>query len=417
MIGPILAALLTFQAIDAERPSALERPEALGAAAQVINDPARERPFRILIVGDSHTAADHISGALRERLQSRFGASARGVIQPALPFEGQTLRQASITYDGVTAFQGGDADQAAGLTGFIGRVSAGGGLALSVEPEAAFDRLTLCYLAEPGAGSVTVRMGSAEAGFTADAGERGPRCETVSSEVVQYAQVVIVGQPVRLFSWAAERSAGGGVSLSNLGVIGEQAGGLLSRDARVLQTELDAYRPDLVILAVGTNEGFDDRLDAADYARTYRDVLGLLRRLAPDAAILAVGPPDAATLRPDLYRAGGFDFYDLCFPLSEAERADYDRLVADRDPVLARWYAPPSLSIVRDIQRQAAAEAGVAFWDWEARMGGACSIDRMLRADPPAARSDHVHFNRVGGEVVGGWLADDLILAFGGEGD
>ena len=69
-----------MQPIPPIEQSALQNPQALRAAGEVLNDPGRTRPFSILVVGDSHSAADHISGALRERLQARHGASGRGVV-------------------------------------------------------------------------------------------------------------------------------------------------------------------------------------------------------------------------------------------------------------------------------------------------------------------------------------------------
>lgn len=412
MIGAILAAVLSMQAIGPQDQSALEHPQALQRAGATLNDPGRQRPFSILILGDSHSAADHISGALRERLQARYGTSARGVVQASSPFVGHSTRQLSI--EGLGPALSGSGDQAAGLGGFIGRPASGSVLRLSAEPQAAFDTVTVCYLAEPGAGELRIDIAGSTRTIWADSAVREPRCEAASAGWPQTQADVQVSGSVRLFSLSSSRSTGGGVSVSNLGVIGAQVGSLLSRDSRVLEAELRAYAPDMILLAFGTNEGFDDDLDAYEYTAEYREALALLRRLAPRSTIVAVGPPDAATLRPDLYRRGGFDRYDLCFPLSEDERANYAGLVAARDETLARWYAPPSLAVVRRIQRQAAAEAGIAFWDWEARMGGPCSIDRMLRADPPAARSDHVHFNTVGGSMIGGWLADDLIAAFDG---
>ena len=59
--------------------STLENGERLAPAAQVLSDPARERPFHILILGDSHHAADHIAGAFRARLQAEHGSACRTV--------------------------------------------------------------------------------------------------------------------------------------------------------------------------------------------------------------------------------------------------------------------------------------------------------------------------------------------------
>ena len=124
-----------------------------------------------------------------------------------------------------------------------------------------------------------------------------------------------------------------------------------------------------------------------------------------------VGPPDAETIRPDIPEDGVRNKGFACAPLSSAERADYSALVARRDPALARWYAPPNLSLVRDAERQAAAASGAAFWDWGGRMGGDCSAHAWRQLDPPAMRGDHVHFTSEGGDAVAALLYADLMAA------
>lgn len=398
--------------------STLENGERLAPAAQVLSDPARERPFHILILGDSHHAADHISGAFRARLQAEHGSAGRGVLPAGLPYDGFTVRQASLAFSGVRAVSRRDGDQSAGLSGFVGVTQPGARIDISTEPEAAFDRLTVCYLAEPGAGVLEVSAGGEIRQVFAEAGIAEPRCEQLDlTSRTTFASVAARDRQVRIFSWAATTQTGGGVTVSNLGVIGETVRSLLSRDGRVLRAEMQAYRPDLILLAFGTNEGFERDFDEAEYAGSYLEALNLLRAVAPGAAILAMGPPDAAMTRPDLYYDGVDQPIDYCFPLTPDELANYDALVAARDPGLERWYAPPALGRVREIQRRVANEAGVAFWDWEARMGGPCSVDRWFREEPPAARGDHVHFNRLGGDRIGGWLAEDLLAALSGGAD
>ncbi len=101
-----------------------------------------------------------------------------------------------------------------------------------------------------------------------------------------------------------------------------------------------------------------------------------------------------------------------CAPLTPAEAAAYPRLVAERSPALARWYAPPRLAEVREAQRRAAARAGAAFWDWSARMGGDCSAHRLSRPEIKLVRGDHIHFTTAGGDRVGALLFEDLMAAW-----
>jgi hypothetical protein len=103
----------------------------------------------------------------------------------------------------------------------------------------------------------------------------------------------------------------------------------------------------------------------------------------------------------------GFD----CAALTPSEVAGYDGLVAEKSPQLARWYPPPSLDVVRQAERKAAAAEGVAFWDWQEREGGPCSAHRLAHAYNQLVRGDHVHFNSEGGDMVAGLLFHDLASA------
>src|SRR5690606_34164673 len=145
---------------------------------------------------------------------------------------------------------------------------------------------------------------------------------------------------------------GPGVAVSALGVIGSTLADLAARDPEVVRAELTAWRPDLIVLAFGTNEGFDPFLDPGAYETLLRGQIERMRALVPQADILILGAPDAQ--RPE---GGG-----TC---------------GDETGV---WRIPRELPLVRDVQRRVAADMGVAFWDWHARMGGDCSAHRLATA-------------------------------------
>ncbi|MDB5688278.1 MAG: lipase, partial [Sphingomonas bacterium] len=71
-------------------------------------------------------------------------------------------------------------------------------------------------------------------------------------------------------------------------------------------------------------------------------------------------------------------------------------------------FPPAGLASVRGVQRRVAASLNLAFWDWEARMGGPCSAPGWVRATPPLMRGDYVHFNSAGGREIAGRLDADL---------
>jgi hypothetical protein len=74
-----------------------------------------------------------------------------------------------------------------------------------------------------------------------------------------------------------------------------------------------------------------------------------------------------------------------------------------------RLFAPPALAAVRRIQREVAGDLHIAWWDWQARMGGECSAVRWTEAG--LMRADHVHFRTAGGAIVARALQDDLVRA------
>ena len=199
--------------------------------------------------------------------------------------------------------------------------------------------------------------------------------------------------------------------LSNLGVVGTQLSDFAGRDDLALAAEFEAYRPDLILLAFGVNEGYHSAVDGAAYEALLRQQIERLRRLAPGAAILVMGAPDANTVRPDIYGTGKAAAFG-CAPLSPDEIADFDRLVAERSPRLARWFPPAGLETIRTAQRRAAEEEGVAFWDWGARMGGPCSAHALVKAEPPLMRGDHIHFTAEGGQWLGALFDTDFEAAY-----
>jgi len=207
------------------------------------------------------------------------------------------------------------------------------------------------------------------------------------------------GTPVRIVQFGDSHTAGGDIEASFLWrlrgrfeghEIGLKAYGLVGATLSAMaQTEPllapEDATPDLVIVAYGTNDGFDDLLDPAAYEAQLRAQVQRVRTAAPRASILILGAPEA--MRGD---GGG-----TC--PADAER---------------RWKAPDMLSVVRDVQYRVAASTGVAFWDWKGRMGGDCSAFALTQGDNPLMRGDHVHFTRAGGDWIGSLLFADLMSAY-----
>ncbi len=344
----------------------------------------RPSPVHIVQIGDSHTAGDRITGKLRAALQARFGDGGRGVLPPGVPWDGYAPLQVEVRADGWTT-------TLAPLAGHAGYVRAGVGLtgvqAITVRPESALT------IRRETASSAPLRIGLCGEGpgrllVTADdqtwaVGFDGDRCPSLlaagSAQRIELRALdgTLSLDDVRLTNTAA------GVELSNLGVVGATLRDLAARDQGVVARELAAWRPALIILAFGTNEGFDDGLDARAYEALLRGQVTRLRRLAPGASMMILGAPDA--LRNGAVNGCSAD---------------------------GRRAPPPSLAVVRDVQGRVAADMGVAFWDWHGRMGGDCSADRLATRGEPFMLRDRVHFNAVGSDWIGGVLNADLMAAY-----
>jgi len=341
-------------------PSALSGAEALApffVALAAVKAGRRHTPVQILQIGDSHTASDYIASGARVRLQARFGEGGRGVLPPGTPFGGYAPFQVEVTQsDGwrvEPSHPPGASPGPFGLSGWrLISTKPGASITLTADPEAAFDRATVCGLAAPGSGALSVSAGAEGGEFSFAAPSPTPLCRSISF-AARSRQLQLTAQrgPVALTSFGTSRATGG-VMLSNLGISGAELGEFAARDDALLKAEFAAYAPDLIVLAFGTNEGFRRDLDPVAYEQLVRAQIRRLKALAPGAAILLLGPGDANTVRPDIPEDGVHDLNFACAPLTEGETAHYAALIADHSPALARWYPPPTLGQAREAERR-----------------------------------------------------------------
>jgi len=349
-------------------------------------------PVHILQIGDSHTAGDNITQGWRSRLQAAHGNGGRGVLAAGKPYQGY------ITW-GVTASQSAgwrvnatfgsryqDGGAPLGISGFTQTVSAAGETVgvTADSPDQNFDRVILCAIAQPGGGTFILRLGGEEHRWSLDAPTTQPACRAVDSQYPVGSASITTEDAgiVSITSFGTFRRRGG-VVLSNVGVVGSQLSHFGRTSDAVLRAEFAAYRPDLIVLAYGTNEGFSPSGSGDGFENSIRAQVQRIRRLAgANVPIMLLGAPDAGTSNAGL--SGGLS----CGP---------------------GWYEPRLLSVVRDSQIRVARSLHLAFWNWAAAMGGRCaSFQWVLTAQ---MRTDHVHFTRPGGDRIGALLDADIARA------
>ena len=105
-LGVVAALTLTGETFAQTPPQAAPGADGLSGAEtlapffkalEAVKSGARTRPVHIIQLGDSHSAADHITGALRARLQANFGEGGRGALPPGRPFAAYAPRQVEVS--------------------------------------------------------------------------------------------------------------------------------------------------------------------------------------------------------------------------------------------------------------------------------------------------------------------------------
>lgn len=148
-----------------------------------------------------------------------------------------------------------------------------------------------------------------------------------------------------------------GVLLSSLGINGATLN-MLNKWGADWHASLQALQPDLLILAYGTNEAFNDELDLDQYhSQLTRHLLQQLRAQHSHTALLIVGAPD---------------------------------VIKHPSAINCEQRRPAQLTQVQAIQQQVAREQQTLFWDWQAMMGGRCSFSDWQAQGH--AQPDGVHF-------------------------
>jgi lysophospholipase L1-like esterase len=355
----------------------------LNRALAELSAGTRREAVRILWLGDSHTAADYLTGALRARLEKRFGVGGPGFVRVGLkpyrhtqvrwacdgPWKIEPTQPARRTPfdDGVFGLggmralpQGGPAQASFELSpGSVnGRLH--WQLWFSLAAGESF-RLTLGGVSQV----VTLASPVAElpgAGFVSLALESAP------SDKLEL--LTLAGSP-RFYGLIAEGSEPG-VVLDTVGIDGARLATTLAWGEASFEAAVRARAPSLVAFAFGTNEAFDaDKIDK--YRAQYRELLGRVRLATPDADCLIVGPPDALAI------AGG----------SERRVSELDAL-----------------------QSSLSAELGCAFVSQLRIMGGAGSYSRWAHQTPPLARGDRLHLSAKGYEVMANGIGDELLAGY-----
>src|SRR5579862_305247 len=249
-------------------------------------------PLRILHYGDSHTAADEWTGALRTMFQEKFGDGGSGYSLAGRPWNGyrrEDVRSGSTSGWHTDGLVGRSGDGVYGL----------GGISMSVRTpregiyvEADASDFELYYYQQPGGGSLQLYDNGIAVEQISTAGEPSPAYyhledmpgpHRLELETLDHA-------PVRLFGWVAEKPTG--ITYETLGINGAAASIALDWNEETLRSNIERRNPALIVLAYGTNEAGQKSWTLESYRDMFTKLIARFRAAAPTATILVIGPPD-----------------------------------------------------------------------------------------------------------------------------
>lgn len=360
----VLSLLLLGCLLSAGPVEAVSRDGNLGLLAGKLRLAARA-PVNIVQLGDSHTAADLFSGELRRLFQKDYGDGGIGLVS-ALPVPGtryeQIVLKAAETQWTLVSARNQHSEQFP-LGGYLAlpQVEKASVRIEARQPDAQRYRVSALYQATRHSG-LHARDGQNPDRRVMLAATGG---EWRFSPLLNNAQLPLdlsleAPTGLALGGWFIQGQKNAGVTLSALGINGAQLG-VVDKWQAGWQDTLKGLRPDLLLLAYGTNEAFDPAFDQAQYREHLAQTLGELRRQLPRTVIVLVGPPDSIRQR-------------------------------GAQGCVAR--VPQALAGIVATQREVAKTAGALFWDWQGFMGGACSIEQWQAQG--LARGDLIHLTAEG---------------------
>jgi lysophospholipase L1-like esterase len=365
----------------------------------------KARPGRrglvILQIGDSHTAADFLTGELRRRLQARYGRGAPGYVTAGKPHIGVRSSSLKITASSGWSYKSLQRPDAAApefwLSGYNAVASAVGEvMTFGTERPQAFETIEIEVLRQPGGGTIDVKLdGVIETTYNL----ASPKVEPVvirlvpsrgATERMRELSIKITGAGQVSVASVAIHNKQSGVTYNSIGYPGAQASLLNKFTSRLFANDLMRINPQIVVLAFGTNEAFNEKLDLPAYAKTYERIVDKIRSALPRAVIVVVGPPDFAEL-PAACRKDKAP-QATCRTSPREVTATNGTSNGNADASECLWRTPARLARIRQVQREIADRQGLVYWNWASIMPSECGAHRWATASPPLMAKDHVHF-------------------------
>lgn len=337
-----------------------------------LNSAIQNRNVHIVQFGDSHTAADEMTNVLRQQLQNALGNGGMGWGMP-MYFSGQRMARFGYDNAGWQPISSRTQRNENYTLGGLNAVPLRTGATLTIKSKQPEQIQNILISIRQAAGEDAFTGVDADGkSFTLEAPIKNNHWQTVRfSAKLPFTITAQNNRSSALGGWWAKNQNGSGAVVSALGINGAELS-YWNRWSSDWQNELTAVAPNLVILAYGTNEAYNDNLDVEQTRSILVDKIQKIRASSPQTAVMIVSAPES------LKRTAG-----EC------------------------GSRPVKLSAVQSMQLEVAQSMHTLYWDWQKAMGGSCSMKSWINQG--LGRADGVHFSASGYQRLGHSLASDLL--------
>ena len=342
-------------------------------------DRAGEEKVRIVHYGDSQLEEDRMTGTVRNALQQKFGGGGVGMLPIKEYFTLNEGEGATAQLPSYMVFA--DAEHRAGNNryGPMGQFTRlDSAITVSFWPMKGntgaakyFNRITLIAGTPDGSLGAACRNSKA----TIAQGKTYSRTVFELRDSTTKASLSLSGR-ADLYAVLLDNATG--ICVDNVAMRG-CAGTIFTA---ISSHQLSSFYRDenvrLIIMQYGGNVVPYVKTDAAisDYKASVQKQIRYLQGLAPDALIIFIGPSDMAT------------------------------------SIKGKRQTWPHLKQLTDSLRAGVTQAGAAYWDLYAAMGGENSMVQWVSAKPPLAGSDYIHFTPRGSEFAGQMFSNSLLFYY-----
>lgn len=335
---------------------------------------ASTRLVRIAMIGDSFIEGDIITQDLRDIFQRRYGGAGVGFMAMHSDFPGfrHSVRQTDKGWTMHDVRSLGSRDTIRTLSGDYARLSGNASVTFKgvnkYEGTRTWDKSTFLCLAPKG-GVVTLTVDGREEAFTLDTSA----CVQRLCVAAPTSSLNIKTSAAGLVALGAYLDSATGVQVDCMSVRGN-SGAPMAKMNVALASQMAKWVPyDLIIVEYGTNALTFEQKDYSPYAITLANSLRRIKDCYPQADIILLGVADRG-----MKRDGTMVSMPTCTAMVKA-------------------------------QREAAAKAGVCFWDTREAMGadGAAVAWRKKSL----MNADYTHINHKGGAELARLLSDAIFDA------